>query len=373
MLDQLFGSKTRTSVLAFLFHHARQDVYPQEVVTAMHTDAANTLREFQRLAKAGIVLRRALKGRQYYRVNTDSPHYNGLRLLFAQAQGKTTHAELKKFVERFAWIRYTFSGVPMTITDAQKTIRTLGKTEKDFRALLQERSLRAQNLHKEKQMLLRQYRLSRRDAALFAIGADIVFLKYFRKGIFAESYFSVEFLLAAIGRRIGCSGDEVAALLPHEVLAGLQVERVPRDLPRYRVRHSWLLSTDGQTYAVGKSLVDLIKSCIQEQKSAKGIQGQVAYSGKVQGTVKIVNAAADMKKMRTGNVLVSRSTNPSLLVAMNRASAFVTDLGGLTCHAAIVAREMKKPCIVGTKNATTLLKDGDLVEVDAEQGIVRKL
>jgi len=58
---------------------------------------------------------------------------------------------------------------------------------------------------------------------------------------------------------------------------------------------------------------------------------------------------------------------------MQRAAAFVTDEGGITCHAAIVAREMKKPCVIGTKIATKIFKDGDIVEVDADKGIVRKI
>ena len=58
---------------------------------------------------------------------------------------------------------------------------------------------------------------------------------------------------------------------------------------------------------------------------------------------------------------------------MRSSGAIVTDIGGLTCHAAIVAREMKKPCIVGTKIATQVLKDGDIVEVDASNGIVKKI
>jgi pyruvate,water dikinase len=64
-------------------------------------------------------------------------------------------------------------------------------------------------------------------------------------------------------------------------------------------------------------------------------------------------------------------TTPNYLIAMKRAVAFVTDEGGITCHAAIVAREMQKPCIIGTKIATQVLKDGDLVEVDANKGIVK--
>ena len=58
---------------------------------------------------------------------------------------------------------------------------------------------------------------------------------------------------------------------------------------------------------------------------------------------------------------------------MEKAAAFVTDMGGILCHAAIVSREMKKPCVIGTKVATKTFKDGDLVEVDAEKGIVKKI
>ena len=58
---------------------------------------------------------------------------------------------------------------------------------------------------------------------------------------------------------------------------------------------------------------------------------------------------------------------------MEKAAAFVTEVGGMTSHAAIVSREMEKPCIIGTKNATELFKEGDYIEVDAEKGIARKI
>jgi pyruvate,water dikinase len=80
-----------------------------------------------------------------------------------------------------------------------------------------------------------------------------------------------------------------------------------------------------------------------------------------------------MNKVQKGDILVTSMTTPDYVPAMERAAAFITDEGGLSCHAAIVAREMKKPCIIGTKIATKVLKDGDIVEVDANQGIVKKL
>jgi pyruvate,water dikinase len=66
-------------------------------------------------------------------------------------------------------------------------------------------------------------------------------------------------------------------------------------------------------------------------------------------------------------------TRPEFVPLMKKAIAIVTDEGGITCHAAIVSRELKKPCIIGTKVATQVLKDGDMVEVDANSGIVRIL
>lgn len=113
---------------------------------------------------------------------------------------------------------------------------------------------------------------------------------------------------------------------------------------------------------------------ILEDKSLKqDISGNIAYTGKVKGVVKIVKNTKELSKVKKGDILVTQMTFPSFILAMNRASAFVTDEGGITCHAAIVAREMRKPCIIGTKNATRLLSDYDLIEVDANQGIVKIL
>ena len=74
-----------------------------------------------------------------------------------------------------------------------------------------------------------------------------------------------------------------------------------------------------------------------------------------------------------GEVLVSYVTIPAFLPIIKKAIALVTDEGGITCHAAIISRELKKPCIIGTKNATKIFKNGDFVCVNANKGIVRIL
>ncbi len=103
------------------------------------------------------------------------------------------------------------------------------------------------------------------------------------------------------------------------------------------------------------------------------LNGVVAWPGKVTGVVKVVHNPKDVKKVKKGDILVTHMTIPAYISAMNKAAALITDEGGLTCHAAIIARELKKPCIINTKRASRFLKDGDLVEINANEGIIRKL
>jgi len=104
------------------------------------------------------------------------------------------------------------------------------------------------------------------------------------------------------------------------------------------------------------------------------IVGQSAFKGVAIGEVKIIfNPATEAKKFNDGDILVTGMTRPEYVQLMKKAAAIITDAGGMLCHAAITARELKKPCVIGTKNATKVLKDGDTVEVDADKGTVRKI
>ncbi|OHB21996.1 MAG: hypothetical protein A2939_00690 [Parcubacteria group bacterium RIFCSPLOWO2_01_FULL_48_18] len=104
-----------------------------------------------------------------------------------------------------------------------------------------------------------------------------------------------------------------------------------------------------------------------------GFTGEIAYPGIVRGVVRRIMGREAIPSFLDGEILVSSMTTPDFLPAMQKAAAFITDEGGITCHAAIMARELQKSCIIGTKIATQVLKDGDFVEVDANNGIVRIL
>lgn len=109
----------------------------------------------------------------------------------------------------------------------------------------------------------------------------------------------------------------------------------------------------------------------EEVEKKEEIKGEIAYPGKVAGVVKIVIKLNDIKKIQKGDILVANHTIPDFVPWMRKARAFITDEGGILSHAAIVAREMKTPCVIGTKLATKIFKDDDLIEVDANKGIVK--
>jgi pyruvate,water dikinase len=103
------------------------------------------------------------------------------------------------------------------------------------------------------------------------------------------------------------------------------------------------------------------------------IKGESAYQGKVIGRAKIVLLKKDLPNIPPHSILVAPQTTPEFTPQLKKVAAIVTDEGGILCHAAIISRELKKPCVIGTKIATQVLKDGDWVEVNANEGIVRVL
>jgi pyruvate,water dikinase len=108
----------------------------------------------------------------------------------------------------------------------------------------------------------------------------------------------------------------------------------------------------------------------QKQSAKILVQGQGAAPGIVSGRVVIIRDVKDTGAVKEGDILVTRMTNPDMVPAMRKVAAIVTDEGGMTCHAAIVSRELGTPAVVGTKTATNVLKNGQLVTVDGERGLI---
>ncbi len=122
-----------------------------------------------------------------------------------------------------------------------------------------------------------------------------------------------------------------------------------------------------------KKLVSHYATTATKKEKSNIAKGSTSYPGRIIGTARIILVKNEFSKLHTGDILVTSMTTPDFVVLMKKAAAIVTDEGGLSCHAAIVSREMKVPCIIGTRNATKILKDGDKVLVDATKGTVEKI
>jgi len=100
------------------------------------------------------------------------------------------------------------------------------------------------------------------------------------------------------------------------------------------------------------------------------IRGMIACPGKVEGEIVVINKMSEFGKMEVGKILVTVMTRPEFVPLMKKAAGIITDEGGVTSHAAVISRELRVPCVIGTQVATKKLKDGDKVFLNADHGIV---
>lgn len=182
------------------------------------------------------------------------------------------------------------------------------------------------------------------------------------------------YILNKISKKVNIPIELVRLMGVHEIVSALKGKKFDLDrLYQRRICSVMYLSSDTFKVFVGDEARRIIKKLDNNDVHKNTIKGTVASKGKVRGKVKVLMSNRELDKVKERDIIVTPMTTPDFVPVINKASAIITNEGGLTCHAAIISRELNKPCIIGTKNATKVLKDGDMVEVDAEKGIVKKL
>jgi phosphohistidine swiveling domain-containing protein len=172
-----------------------------------------------------------------------------------------------------------------------------------------------------------------------------------------------------LGKAIGLSLREVVYLTTDEIKEALKTGKSFKKEANERIKNYVLVGYNENVKITDEIDVEKILN-----RSGNDAKGRVAFSfGKVIGTARLVLNNSEINKVKEGDILIASMTKPDYMSAIKKALAIVTDEGGVTCHAAIVSRELKKPCVIGTKNATLIFKDGDKIEVDSVNGKVRKI
>jgi phosphoenolpyruvate synthase/pyruvate phosphate dikinase len=211
---------------------------------------------------------------------------------------------------------------------------------------------------------------------LVSVGRELAYLRTWRTDMIYRSGYRARSIFLEIASRRGLRDRDIYYLTADEARSLIRQPlsaRLAREIKRRKDFYVKAVSGGKFTVFAGKDWKKKTSFLRQAHQRSGQVSGKPAFYGRAQGRVAILRSEKDIEKVKKGDVLVAVMTFPHFISAMEKASAFVTDEGGITCHAAIVSREMKKPCVTATKIATKVFKDGDLVEVDANGGIIKLL
>jgi len=141
---------------------------------------------------------------------------------------------------------------------------------------------------------------------------------------------------------------------------------------RTKKGYAYFIGPENSVLTTGEDIEKLEQSFIGNKPEIyiKELKGQIAFKGKIQGIARVILDRRKAYELKEGEILVTAMTAPDFVPAMRLASGIITNEGGVLCHAAIMSRELRKPCIIGTKIATDAIKTGQMITLDADNGIV---
>jgi phosphohistidine swiveling domain-containing protein len=212
-----------------------------------------------------------------------------------------------------------------------------------------------------------------------ALSYGVAWQDHRKKNVFITQHYK-HMMLDEVSRRKNHAKDDLVNFTLLELVECLEGKDISKEFKERRIT-TGLCAVKNNVMMLSAELANkywemYAEEKIDEKTISKEIKGIIASKGKekiIRGRVKIVLNPLNADSFKQGDILVAPMTSPEYIFVMKKAGAIITDTGGMTSHAAIVSRELNKTCIVGTKYATKLLKDGDLVEIDVEKGSVRKI
>lgn len=293
---------------------------------------------------------------------------------------------LERLTLNYCWLpMYSLTEEPFDKEYFKQIIECILKSTKD--PLREIETLRKQVRLKGKKLndLLKKLKVSMSFKRAVFLYQSFLRLRLYRVNVFRQFNFYHLPLLHELASRMDLKGEEIKYLTYDEMLSWLKHGYGKKfDYSYESLRKEIAKRMSGWAVLMWKGKIKIIsgvKNIIETMERyrivapgptmVKVVKGKPACRGRVTGRVKIVRKLSELNKVEKGDVLVTKMTTPDCMIAVHKAAAIVTDEGGVTCHAAIVSREFNIPCIIGTKNATQILSDNDLVEVDANEGVVR--
>jgi phosphohistidine swiveling domain-containing protein len=310
------------------------------------------------------------------------------KLIFEQPlnRAKKTIANFKELeellldhAERYSWLHNNyFKTEVLTVDYFIEELFKLNKKYDDAKKYLKQLLSFEMVTAEKKKELIKTLALSPKQKNIISLIEFFGWFQDYRKEITMQADHYVEVFLREVFNRSDLTFNECKWLFPSELKLVLQ-GKISKQEIKQRMKNCmlvWKPNKKNHAFFVGKQALKKEKQFFLPETVAQEIielSGNIANQGRVKAKAFVTMNPADADKMEEGEILVTSMTSPDFIAAMKKASAIVTNEGGITCHAAIVSRELGIPCIVGTGKATKSIKTGDYLEVDANHGFVRKL
>jgi rifampicin phosphotransferase len=298
-----------------------------------------------------------------------------LELAIRKSAGEDISSALLKHAQEFSWMKNNaFEGSYYTIEDY--LLRVSEYAQQDPRGKLHSYQEKIANEKAVFKTYRDQFSDTKSILSLIDTLQESIYFRSWRTERFYRNAYYLQTFFKETANLLGCDAQgDLFYLTPDQIISHLSGkehadrERIAMRKQSYLMygdaRGVWVLSDSG-TVRDAKNKIRIKAEVISDV-----IQGQVAFHGHVTGKVKIVLSASQLHEVAEGDILVTPSTTPDYVPTLKRVQAVITEEGGVLSHASVISRELHIPCIIGTKIATQVLHDGDLVEVDADNGVVR--
>ncbi len=285
------------------------------------------------------------------------PHKNTLLMQYIQDLkkiDKNSENDIKKILDKYGWVgKHVFLGDGLTRKRLKEELSEISKTKSITKNQKPPKGLKK----------------------IWELGCKFAFYRSF----IVENTNSIIFeycpIVKELGEEYGLTWEEILLFDYQEVIDLNDKGILPKNFKERENGFGKIIENGKGNIITGVKLKKYLNKFLQKvDNNIVEFKGMVASKGGIiKGIAKVVEESKYISKMNKGDILVANETTPDYVVGMKIAGAIITNQGGITSHAAITSREMRIPCIISTKIATKVLKDGDLVEVDANKGVVKIL
>ncbi|MBU1976038.1 MAG: hypothetical protein KKG59_06565 [Nanoarchaeota archaeon] len=298
-------------------------------------------------------------------------------LIRASKKGEPVEMLLGAHQQKYGWIGMSEKNDVWSIKHYEKQF--VRDKELDVDALTNKKNVIKRDLLEAQEELAKEYSLDSDSLSLLETIKKLSEVRLGTRLSWVLSGYYIDLLFQEISKRVGIDKEELNMYKADEMDTLLRSgEKVDVEV---RKNYSVKLDNGKIEYYFGLSETKIMEDTELpkvDYSKVTEVKGSIANHGKVTGRVKKIYSFSEdqdkeIRDMKKGDILVTGMTRPHLMLALRKCGAIVTDEGGITSHAAIISRELNKPCVIGTKIATKVFNDGDMVEVDADKGIVRKI